>query len=258
MRRLIRKLLVTVISLSICIQIHFASAGIAQDIQIHYLGHAGFLFQFSNGMGVVADYATFHDIGDFKPDVATYSHGHDDHAGGVLPRDMRRDHVLSNSMSLEMNGLSFSPIVTSESYAGSNDNQSYLITYQGFNILHLGDAQADISAINSEAERALLKRILSEKIDLLLVPIGNGVCGITNAEVADFIDFVHPRRVIPMHYWHFWEKWFFLRHMEGRNQSNGQKYIIRKIDGPKWSIDISQRQQEGVIEIIALEDADYN
>jgi L-ascorbate metabolism protein UlaG (beta-lactamase superfamily) len=253
----IERRLLAVLLLLISVQFMSARAGLAKDIQVHYLGHAGFIFQFSNGIGVVTDYAYFHDIGTFKPDVATYSHGHDDHAGGILPSGMNRAHVLANSMALALEGVTFIPIITSETTPGSNNNSSYLITYQEFSILHLGDAQADISVIESEKERAHLKQILPERIDLLLIPIGNGQCSITNEEVAQFIDFVQPRMVVPMHYWNFIEKWLFMRHMQGRNETNGGKYRLLKIDSPKYAIDFSRPQEEGVIDVIALDDGDY-
>ena len=253
----IRRRLLTVLFLFISAQIYSASVGLAQDIRIHFLGHAGFVFQFGNGIGVVTDYAYFHDIGDFKPDVATYSHGHDDHAGGVLPPGMNRAHVLTNSMALELEGISFQPIVTSETTPGSNDNCSYLMTYKGFTILHLGDAQADMSAIESARVRDHLQQRLPAKVDLLLIPLGNGVCAITKKEVEQFIDFVQPRMVIPMHYWNFFEKWSFLRHIARSKPTDGRQYKIVKVGSPQYTIDISQPAEKGVLEIIVLDDSDY-
>lgn len=256
MRKLIAKISFSLMALFVCLAAHSVSAAGTHVIQIHYLGHAGFILQFDNGIGIVTDYAAFHDIGDFKPDVATYSHGHEDHAGGYLPKDMR--HILSRSLSLEIDGISIKPIITSESSAGSNDNTSYLFTYQNFKILHLGDAQGDISEIMAADEQAHLKGLLPDKIDLLLMPIGSsGRRNISDKQAEAFIDFVQPRMVVPMHYWTSWGKRSFLKHLERRNKTNGNRYRITKVKGPKYAIDLSRPQASDTVTIISLEGSDY-
>ncbi len=256
MRKPITKISFSLMALFVCLAVHSVSAAGTHVVQIHYLGHAGFILQFDNGIGIVTDYAAFHDIGGFKPDVATYSHGHEDHAGGYFPNEIR--HILSRSMSLEIDGISIKPIITSESSAGVNDNSSYLFTYKNFKILHLGDAQGDISEIAETDEQAHLRRILPEKIDLLLMPIGSsGRRNISNKQAEAFIDFVQPRVVIPMHYWTSWGKRSFLKHLERRNKTNGNRYRITKVKGPKYAIDLSRLQASDAITIISLEGSDY-
>lgn len=250
------KILFSLLPLLIWLLVHPISAAGTRDIRIHYLGHAGFIIQFGNGIGIVTDYAAFHHIGDFKPDIATYSHGHDDHAGGVLPKETR--HILSRSMALELDGISIKPIITSEASAGNNDNSSYLFTYKDFKILHLGDAHGDISQIMAADEQEHLRQILPDEIDLLLMPIGSsGQRSISNAQVAAFIDFVHPRMVIPMHYWTFWGKRSFLKYIERRNGTNGNKYKITRVDGSEYAINASRGQAPDAIQVISLEGADF-
>ena len=121
------------------------------DIFIHYLGHASFILQFDNGISVLTDHGTsnawgldspIYEIENFIPDVATYSHTvHIDHFRGEMPNNV--DFVLTNMDSLRLKGIVIQPMRTSELSLKEEDNTSYLISYKGFTILHLGDAQAN-------------------------------------------------------------------------------------------------------------------
>jgi len=116
---------------------------------IHYLGHASFLLQFSNGITVLTDYGASRAWGldspvygfdGFLPAVVTLSHEHDDHAGGILPAGIA--HHLTGTDSLEIAGLTICPIRVCELDPTRPDNSAFLFTWRGFTILHAGDIQA--------------------------------------------------------------------------------------------------------------------
>jgi hypothetical protein len=94
-------------------------------------------------------------LGDCIPDVATYSHGHADHAGGTIPPDVPR--ILENGESATIGGVKIISIPTCEKNVGMKDNWSYLFEYEGIKILHLADAQAYIDNIDMLEVRRLVK-----------------------------------------------------------------------------------------------------
>ena len=77
----------------IAVLLSFQSLTAAQDASVtfHYLGHSSFLIFFDNESSVLTDYgkenawadygwdSPIYDIGDFRPDIITYSHYHEDH-----------------------------------------------------------------------------------------------------------------------------------------------------------------------------------
>ena len=121
------------------------------QVHIHYLGHASFVLRFGNGVDVLTDYGSpnawaewgwdspIHDVGDLVPDVVTYSHTH--HADHCDPdrRPGGIPHILTGLDSLSLAGLEIVPIRTSELSLDDTDNTSYLFSYAGLRILHLGD-----------------------------------------------------------------------------------------------------------------------
>jgi L-ascorbate metabolism protein UlaG (beta-lactamase superfamily) len=208
------------------------------DIRIHYLGHSAFVLQFDNGVSILTDYgqsraygldSPIYDVGDFQPTIVTYSHHHPDHDRGAT---FHTDHVLDGLDELTLEGITLQPVLTTENTR--EDNTSYLITYKGFTILHLGDAQGDISRIAQEDVRQHLKEILPEPVDLLLVPIGWTQDIIREAEVT--VALLQPRRVIPIHYWSPQEKTDFLAYLAAKNETAGVSYLVQEVGGAEYDI----------------------
>ena len=228
------------------------------DIHIHYLGHASFILQFDNGFSILTDHGTsnawgldspIHEIENFTPDVATYSHTvHIDHFRGEMPKNV--DFILTDTDSLRLKGIVIQPVRTSELSLKEKDNTSYLITYRGFTILHLGDAQANIKAISLEENRIHLKEIFPETIDLLLMTIGGRSDIIEQAE--SFIHLLEPKRIIPMHYWKREDKLAFLAHCKAQIGTAEKHYQIKEIQGAQYSISSSDKDVTP-IRIISLE-----
>jgi L-ascorbate metabolism protein UlaG (beta-lactamase superfamily) len=235
------------------------------DIRIHYLGHSSFVLQFDNGVSILTDYgqsraygldSPIYDVGDFQPTIITYSHHHPDHDRGAT---FDTDHVLDGLDELTLEGITLEPVLTTE--RSQEDNTSTLITYKGFTILHLGDAQGDISRIDQEDVRQHLKEILAP-IDLLLVPIGWTRDIIQEAEAT--VVLLEPRRVIPMHYWSPQEKRDFFAHLAAQNETVGASYqalhrrpdSVQESGGAEYDIWIDDADVTP-IQVISLEPAPF-
>jgi L-ascorbate metabolism protein UlaG (beta-lactamase superfamily) len=189
-------------------------------------------------------------VGDFQPTTVTYSHHHPDHDRGAT---FDTDYVLDGLDELTLEGISLQPVLTTEK--AKEDNASYLIIYKGFTILHLGDAQGDISRVDQQDVRQHLGEIFPGTIDLLLVPIGWTRDILTEAEAA--VALLQPRRVIPMHYWSPQDKRDFLAHLAAQNEIVGTSYQVQKIGGAEYEIWIDGADVVP-IQVISLKPAPLN
>ena len=99
-------------------------------------------------------------------------------------------------------------------------------------ILHLGDAQAQIKAINDPVVQAHMLEIIPQDLDLLFMPI-DWKGPILN-EAVDFVNLFKPRRVIPMHYWTQACKQGFFTQLNNLN-NQGEHYVTQTIGGPEYS-----------------------
>jgi L-ascorbate metabolism protein UlaG (beta-lactamase superfamily) len=225
------------------------------DVSIHYLGHAAFILRFGNGLSILTDYGVSNAYGldspiydiEFQPDIVTYSHTeHVDHCRvqpfeGVL-------YTLTEPDSLKLEGLVIEPIPTCEQSLDREDNTSYLFSYKGLTVLHLGDAQSYITHTDQEQVRKRIKAAYPQTYDLLLMPIGWVKDIIPEAEA--FIDLLQPRRVIPMHYWSPAYKAEFMAYLATQTGLAGKHYHIQTIQGPDYSISARDDQP---IQVISLE-----
>jgi ankyrin repeat protein/L-ascorbate metabolism protein UlaG (beta-lactamase superfamily)/Tol biopolymer transport system component len=205
---------------------------------IHYLGHASFILEFDNGVTVLTDYGKSRSygldspicgMGVLKPDVVTYSHQHEDHAGGVVPADI--SHVLKGGENLNLKGISISPIPTFERSLEKPDNFSYLFTYKGIKILHMGDCQALITGMDLDLVGKRVKQMYPDVYDLVMLPIGF-VNDIVHP-AAEFAVLLRAKRLIPMHYWSAEEKANFLSLIKDKKNDVGIAYSIDKVNGAK-------------------------
>ncbi|MCI0493557.1 MBL fold metallo-hydrolase [candidate division KSB1 bacterium] len=233
------------------------------EVNIHYLGHSSFIIYFDNGLSVLTDYGTsnafgltspIYSIGNLTPDIITYSHKHDDHYNAARMPDSVK-YILTEFDTLSLSGLTIKPIRTGEAGVGAKDNSSFVFQYKGITLIHLGDAHANIINIGSEYNRNMLKQIFPEKIDLLLMTI-QGVSGFIPA-AEEFIDFLHPRKVIPIHYWTKEYKAEFLSYLESQNYNAGKSYKIDRHKGAKFNLSTSDTSSK-TIEVISLEPAAFS
>ena len=234
------------------------------EIKIHYLGHSAFIFEFDNGVKLVTDYGHYnawidwgwdspiHDIGELVPDIMTFSHTHhDDHYDpDRLPDGVR--FILKNTDTLFIDGLEIAPIRTCEKSIDNEDNTSFLISYQGLKVLHLGDAQAQIEHIGNETVKSYINRIIPKSVDLLLMTIQGTNQFIPQTET--FIDLIRPRRVIPMHFWSEEYREKFLQHLETQNQDEN-KYEIFRLNSSEYTLRIQKEMEP--IQVISLKRAPY-
>jgi len=215
------------------------------EISIHYLGHCSFIILFDNGLYVLTDYGTsnayglsspIYSIGSLKPDIMTFSHKHIDHYNpDRIPDSVR--YILTLHDTLSLDGLTIRPVRTSEITLAEYSNSSFIFSYKGYTLIHLGDAQANIMNIDNEENQKYLREIFPQKIDMLLTTIEGLSQFIPQAET--FIDFLKPKQIIPMHYWTHKYKEDFFDYLETKNQNEGKNYRIERRRGAKYAISIA-------------------
>lgn len=234
-------------------------------VKIHYLGHSAFVLQFDNGINIVSDYGHYnawvdwgwdspiHDIGNLIPDVMTYSHtNHDDHYDPErIPEEVT--HILTELDTLVIEGIHVKPVRTCEESINTESNSSYIFTYKGLKICHLGDAQAQIINIENETVRDHIQQIFPDTFDLLFMTIDGTQQFLEQVEI--FIDLLQPKRVIPMHYWTENYKRDVLRHLEMQNYF-GKSYQVTEINGPTYTLTSSEEITP--IQIISLKRAHFS
>ena len=221
----------------------------AASINIHYLGHSAFVLQFDNGINVVCDYGHYnawvqwgwdspiHDIGSLIPDIMTYSHNHDDHYDpSRIPTGV--PHILTGMDSLDYEGISIRPIRTCEDDYNVESNTSFLFTYKGLKLLHLGDAQAQIINIRINSVQQHILEIIPDSLDMLLMTIEGQTQFIARAE--DFVNLLSPKRIIPMHHWTKAYLNDFIAFLETKNES-GATYQISRSFSAKYELSDSEQ-----------------
>jgi len=206
------------------------------DIRLHYLGHSSFILGFDNGVTILTDYGKSRAYGlaspiyalkYFQPTLVTYSHHHEDHDRGAAFANATK----LDGQDLSLKQIDIKAIPVSENREG--DNYGYLITYKGYTLFHAGDSQGDIVNLSTSTQvQQRLKRQLPAKIDLLLVPI-DWTKNIV-AQAIEYVNFLQPRQVIPIHYWSPAIKSEFLTKL------GGQPYKIVEVDGPQYGIVVSE------------------
>ena len=231
-------------------------------ICVHYLGHASFMFEFDNGVTLLADYgrsrsygldSPIYAIGDFRPDILLYTHTHhEDHAGGIAPKNVPT--IIKGPDMLQLKGIRLRPIPTYEQDLATFDNFSYVISYKGINVLFLGDPQALIANVAKPEVRASVQADYDGTYDLLLLPIGH-IEDIVPA-AAEFMELFRARRVVPMHYWSPQERVNFLSILRGKVETENKSYVFETPGGPRLCLD-PPRTGDGPLRVISLEPAPY-
>lgn len=229
------------------------------EVSIHYLGHSCFLIDFDNRITVLTDYGAadawedygwsspITSIGDITPDIVTYSHPHADHfdstriiGGNPL--------VYMGGSDIDYHGLKIQTIRTSESDVSIKDNNSYLFEYKGLKVLHMGDCQADIIALDSMAGDGLFTASIPGNCDILLFPIESTMKFARQAE--QFVRQTSARVYIPMHYWSNEYKQSFLARF--RNRSSAVITTYKVITTPGSDFTYKRKKHKYSVKIIDM------
>jgi L-ascorbate metabolism protein UlaG (beta-lactamase superfamily) len=212
-------------------------------VDLHYLGHASFLLTFGPGsrdaITVLTDFgesraygldSPIHPIGDFTPDVVTVSHDHADPAGGELPPGSFT--ILRGDEAFERGDLTITPIPTYEGSLEAPDNVSFLFSYEGLKILHLGDCQGLMTGLAGEKPEKeetvrLMRTGYPDHYDLVFLPIG--FFRSILEEAAEFMTYLDTRTVVPMHFWSTEDRDTFMALVQGATDKQGREY---RVQGP--------------------------
>jgi hypothetical protein len=190
-----------------------------------------------------------HDVGELIPDVVTYSHTHHEDHYDESRRPGNVGNVLTGE-SLELRGVEIVPVRTSEKKVGEEDNNSYLFKYKGLKVLHLGDCQANIMAIEEENNQKRIKGLFGESYDLLLMPIEGPKKFIRQAEM--FLREIRPKRMIPMHYWSEAYRKDFFAYLERQEERGERVYQIEEPKGARYAFSVSDTIV-GPVRVISLD-----
>lgn len=164
-------------------------------MKIEWLGHSCFKLTESTGTSVVTDpYNSY--IGEQMPtpveaDAITMSHRHDDHnAIGLVGGNPT---VLDRTGAFEIKGVHIYSIMSyhdTKKGAIRGKNLVFKFRIDGVDICHLGDIGEELSPMLAE---------LITPINILFIPVG-GKYTIDAEQAKEYVDFLMPDIVIPMHY----------------------------------------------------------
>lgn len=160
-------------------------------MKISWLGHSAFKLEESTGTTVVTDPydsdVVGYDMPKIKADIVTISHNHNDH--NCVENIIGRPNVLNTCGSFEVGGIHIKSI---QSFHGSGRGENLIFKFRldGVDVLHLGD-------IGEECNSDLSENIGA--VNILLIPVG-GNFTIDAEQAKEYVDFLMPDIVIPMHY----------------------------------------------------------
>ena len=153
-----------------------------------WYGHSCFRLDFGAGGSVVFDP---YEVGSvpgvelpdgLSADTVLCSHGHGDHnAAGRVKLSGKMPYYAVSSI-----GTFHDP----EQGKKRGPNNIYIVEYEGFRAVHLGDLGCALTAEETEGLRGA---------DLLLIPVG-GFFTIGPKEAKEIIGTLQPRIAVPMHY----------------------------------------------------------
>ncbi|HME24366.1 MAG TPA: MBL fold metallo-hydrolase [Acetobacteraceae bacterium] len=175
-------------------------AGAAPDaLNITFLGHASFLIETPGGVRAVTDYNGVN-VPAEPPDIATMNHAHSthytDHPDPRIPRVLHgwRDDGKPADIDLTVGDLHVSNLPTNiRDWQGGTEmygNSIFLFQSAGVCIAHL----SHLHHLLTEQDLTLLGHI-----DVVMAPV-DGVYTMSQPDMAAVLDQLHPRLVLPMHY----------------------------------------------------------
>ena len=167
-------------------------------MKIRWLGHSSFKLTESTGVSVVTDPYDGSKLGgaefpEVEADVVTISHSHFDHNNAEAVKGYRL--LLNGTGAHEIDGVDISGFLSyhdDKKGALRGRNIVFRFRMDGVEVCHLGDIGEKITPMLAE---------LIGAINILLVPIG-GKYTIDADEAKEYVDYLMPDVVIPMHYMH--------------------------------------------------------
>jgi L-ascorbate metabolism protein UlaG (beta-lactamase superfamily) len=204
---------------------HVMRADAAPDtLAITFLGHASFLIETPGGVHAVTDYNGINVPAD-PPDIATMNHAHSTHYTDYP--DPRIAHVLHGwrddggpaQVDLTVRDLRVGNLPTNiRDWHGGTEvygNSIFLFESAGLCIAHL----SHLHHLLSEQDLVLLGHI-----DVVMAPV-DGVYTMSQPDMATMLDQMHPRLVLPMHFYSHDVVWRFIDLVHDR-------YAVRFSDSP--------------------------
>jgi L-ascorbate metabolism protein UlaG (beta-lactamase superfamily) len=172
----------------------------AETLTITFLGHASFLIETPQHVTAVTDYNGIN-IPDFPPDIATMNHAHSTRY--TLHPDPRIPHILHGwrddgapaEIDLTIGDLHVTNLPTNiRAWAGGgtepNGNSIFVFESAGLCIAHL----SHLHHILTQDDLATLGQI-----DVVMAPV-DGVWTLSHEDITTVLEELHPRLVLPMHY----------------------------------------------------------
>lgn len=213
------------------------------EIAITYIGHATFLLETAAGVTAATDYNDYVRPA-AVPVIATMNRAHSTHFS--LRPDPGIAHVLRGwsegeaqaQHDLQVRDLRVRNVATNiRNVAGGtayNGNSIFIFESAGLCIAHLGHLHHTLSP-----------QKLAEigRIDVLFVPV-DGAWTMDQDGMLEVLDAIHPRMVIPMHY-------FSRSTLERFLERMGARYAVRRAGGA--SIIVSQPSLPEKPELVVLE-----
>ncbi len=169
------------------------------SLRITFLGHASFLLETPGGVRAVTDYSGVFGTAD-PPDLVTMNHAHDSHY--TLSPDPRIRHVLHGwqegpkppAYDVRVGDLRVTNLPTNiRNWGGGtevNGNSIFIFESAGLCVAHLGHLHhllepADLDALG--------------RIDILMIMVDGGY-SLGQRDALAVVEQIHPRIVLPMHY----------------------------------------------------------
>jgi L-ascorbate metabolism protein UlaG (beta-lactamase superfamily) len=200
-------------------------AGAAPDtLTITFLGHASFLIETPGGVRAVTDYNGYNVPLD-PPDIATMNHAHSTHYTDYPDPRIRyvlrgwRDDGAPAQIDLMVRDLHVANLPTNiRGGQGGTEvygNSIFLFESAGLCVAHL----SHLHHLLTEQDLVLLGHI-----DVVMAPV-DGVFTMSQPDMAAVLDQMHPRLVLPMHY--------FMRDVVARFVDLvSDRYAVRFSDSP--------------------------
>ncbi|HIT27106.1 MAG TPA: MBL fold metallo-hydrolase [Candidatus Ornithoclostridium excrementipullorum] len=164
-------------------------------MKITWLGHSAFRLEESTGTTVVTDPYSESLVGyrmrKVAADAVTVSHGHKDHC--ELSRIEGGAEVLDTVGFWEVKGVDITSMLSYHDAAkGAHRGQNLIFKYRmdGVDLCHLGDIGEECGVSTGDAIGT---------VNVLMIPVG-GNYTIDAARAKEYVDFLMPDIVIPMHY----------------------------------------------------------
>ena len=175
------------------------AASTPDAITVTFLGHASFLIESPGGVRAVTDYNGINIPSD-PPDIATMNHAHSTHY--TDHPDPRIKHVLHGwrddggpaEIDLTVGDMHVSNLPTNiRDWQGGTEiygNSIFVLEAAGVCIAHL----SHLHHLLTDQDLVLLGHI-----DVVMAPV-DGVYTMSQPDMAKVLDELHPRLVLPMHY----------------------------------------------------------